>query len=557
MSMRLLFALVTTTLATLACSGVDVDALKTKAVAGGADVSKLRVGDNDISKSNTTGKRKAGDDKRRDEYVVKLRPGVTKLNVSQRSVVTDDRKLDQDLKSLKLDASSKVHAKGAKDADLSKYLGLDRTIHIRTKATEAQVRERLESNPDVEWVEPVINMRKASVPNDPYYSHQWHMAMLDVPKAWETTMGEGVVVAVIDTGVSVGEDGYHKVLPGWDFIDNDADATDLNQHGTHVAGTIGQAANNGVGMVGVAPKVSILPVRVLDANGSGSNTGVASGIVWAADHGANIINLSLGSSMPSETVADACAYAHGRGVTLIAATGNDGRADAEGVGYPAAFDSTIAVGSVGPSKTIAYYSNQGKRIDLVAPGGDTSIDMDGNGLGDGVLQETIDGSGGFSMQFFQGTSMATPHVAGVAALLYAQGIRDPEAIREALVSTADDLGASGFDNTYGHGLVNPVRALQQGAAVAGRGSGKKSAGGLSITGATQKKVSDTRVVLGWSTNVPATTMIKGTDGLKEKFDTQVTSHRVTVNGKKGQKVTYTVKSIAGSASDTETITVQF
>ena len=136
------------------------------------------------------------------------------------------------------------------------------------------------------------------------------MKNLAVPDAWTVTQGEGVVVAVVDTGVSSNEDGFHRLLSGFDFVDNDNDPADLNGHGTHVAGTIAQKSNNGIGVAGVAPKATILPVRVLDANGSGSNTWVAAGIVWAVDNGANVINLSLGSPMNSEVVADACAYAY-------------------------------------------------------------------------------------------------------------------------------------------------------------------------------------------------------------------------------------------------------
>jgi serine protease len=302
-----------------------------------------------------------------------------------------------------------------------------------------------------------------------------------------------------------------------------------------VAGTIAQAAGNGKGVVGVAPKATILPVRVLDANGSGSNTWVASGIIWAVDNGANIINMSLGGPVSSEVVADACQYAYEQGVTIIAATGNDGFTDF--IGYPAAYPSTIAVGSVNPKKGIAFYSNQGKEIDLVAPGGDTTVDTNNDGMADGVVQETLQG-GTWNLAFMQGTSMATPHVAGVAALVYANGVTDPDEIRKALNSTADDLGGKGWDTAFGNGLVNPVAAL----AYKGRG---KVASKLQIVNPEVRALSSTRAVVTWETTAPGSSMLKGTDGTKEKTMHSVTHHKVTVSGKTGQKVTYTFGSKAG------------
>src|SRR5690606_19232711 len=145
-----------------------------------------------------------GAERQRDEYVVKLRAGVDNLVVGKKKVGAKDPKLGQAFGGLDLNSSAKELSVSAKDGALQEYLGLNRTVHIKTKKPEAQVRKRLENHPDVEWVEPVIKVKAAGIPNDPYYQHQWHMQMLDVPKAWETTMGEGVVVAVIDTGVGAG-----------------------------------------------------------------------------------------------------------------------------------------------------------------------------------------------------------------------------------------------------------------------------------------------------------------------------------------------------------------
>ena len=500
------------------------------------DVSKLRVGDSDIKKGSGERSPSAASLKkehRKDEYTIKLRKGVKGLKTKKGTITSSDSKLTNAFGAVSVSGAAKVHGSPPKNTKLAEYLGLERTITFKSKKPQAKVLAKLEAHPDVEWVEPVVTMKRSSV-NDPYYSYQWHMKNLNVEEAWKTTMGKGVVVAVVDTGVSVGEDGFHKMVDGYDFVDDDTSPEDGNMHGTHVAGTIAQKANNGIGVVGVAPEATIMPIRVLGNDGGGSNTWVANGIIWAVDHGANIINLSLGSAQNSEVVADACAYAYEHGVTVIAATGNDGFVDY--IGYPAALPTTIAVGSVDANNTVAFYSNQGQEIDLVAPGGDTSVDSDGDGAKDGVVQETID-QGSFSYLFLQGTSMATPHVSGVAALLYAQGATRPDQIREILVSTSDDLGAKGWDTVYGNGAVNPVKALTK------TKNGTSSSPDLKITVSKVKRVSDTRAVVGWKPTAPSSTAMKGTDGTKTKDATLVSMHKIAVKGKPGQKVTYSIKSV--------------
>ena len=484
---------------------------------------------------------------RKDEYVLKLRSGAPVPKFLEGKVKVDGGAMDSAFSKIKMENAAKVHGFEPKNKQLAAYLGFDRTLRFKSRAPQQEVINRLQKHKDIEWVEPVTVVRNTSMPNDPYYSYQWHMQMLDVTTAWETTQGEGVIVAVIDSGVSEGDDGFFKLLTGKDFVDNDTKPTDLNGHGTHVAGTIAQASDNKKGVVGVAPKATILPVRVLDANGSGSNTWVASGIIWATDNGANIINMSLGGPTSSEVVADACQYAYEQGVTVIAATGNDGFTDF--IGYPAAYSTTIAVGSVDPKKGVAFYSNQGKELDLVAPGGDTSVDHNGDGMGDGVVQQTLQ-DGQWNMAFMQGTSMATPHVAGVAALIYANGITEPDEIREALNSTADDLGKKGWDSAYGHGLVNPVAALEF------KGNGKV-AGKLEILNPKIRALSASRAVVTWQTTKPGTSMLKGSDGFKEKTMHKVTRHKVTVSGTKGKKVTYTFGTLAGDKRASAKLTHTF
>lgn len=321
--------------------------------------------------------------------------------------------------------------------------------------------ERVQKNPFVEYAEPNYIARVCLTPNDPYYSYQWHMQGLsqggiNVGPAWDISTGSGAVVAIVDTGVSVGTDLANTCfVSGYDFVNNDNNPSDDNGHGTHVAGTIAQSTNNGVGVVGVAFGACIMPVKVLNSLGSGTYTAIANGIYYAVDHGADIISMSLGGSA-SVTLQDAVAYAYTHGVTCIAATGNNG---VNGVLYPAAYDAyVIAVGATRYDKTRTSYSNYGSSIDIVAPGGDLDVDQNGDGYGDGVLQQTFSGST-WGYYFYEGTSMATPHVSGVAALLYSHGVTTPDAIRNVLQSTAVDLGTTGWDMYYGYGLVNAYNAV--------------------------------------------------------------------------------------------------
>ncbi|MEZ4235206.1 MAG: S8 family peptidase [Myxococcota bacterium] len=555
----LLCTLLATGLMGLACSG-GADAPD----GGKADPAKLRVGDRGL-KPHKRDKRPTGaamaKAHKKNEFVVKLAKGVDELHLANGKVKTGKAGLDGAFGQLSLEDSGAAYNQQFANPAVAERLGLGRTIRIRTNKSPEEVLKKLEANEEVEWVEQAVELQCAGVPNDPYWKYQWHLQNLHVDQAWEITQGEGVVVAVVDTGVSAHEDGFFKLLQGHDFVANDDDPADENGHGSHVAGTIGQASNNGIGVAGVAPKVSILPVRVLDANGSGSNTWVAEGIVWAVDHGANIINLSLGSPASSEAIADAVAYAYENGVTVVAATGNDGYTDF--IGFPAALETTIAVGSVDLKNEVAFYSNQGKEIDLVAPGGDSTADKNGDGQQDGVLQETrLNGT--WAYHFLQGTSMATPHVAGTAALLYSKGVTDPDKIRKVLTATATDLGDKGWDTVYGAGLVNPVAALKGGRgkqrdADRGKGRGGDDGGDqLVITRTRVKKTGETRAVIGWLTNEPARTLVKGDNGFERKDDTLTKTHQVAVQGKAGT----TVKFVIGSATSKEDkvrdeVTVQF
>ncbi len=336
----------------------------------------------------------------------------------------------------------------------------------------ADALSRYQGRDDILYAEPDYIAHAYAVPNDPYYSYQWHLdnavnGGIHMESAWDTTQGAGVTVAVVDTGIAY--ENYFiynrapdlaqtSFVPGYDFVNDNNHPNDDNGHGTHVAGTIAQSTNNSTGVAGVAYKASLMPVKVLNKNGSGSYADVADGIRWAADHGADVINLSLGGSASSNALRDAVAYAYNKGVVVVAASGNENSA----VGYPAAYDDyVIAVGATRFDEARAPYSNYGSSLDIVAPGGDLNVDQNGDGYGDGVLQQTFSGNPrSFGYYFFEGTSMATPHVAGVAALVIANGnATAPDDVRAALETTADDLGAGGRDNYYGNGLVNAAAAL--------------------------------------------------------------------------------------------------
>jgi serine protease len=300
-------------------------------------------------------------------------------------------------------------------------------------------------------------------PNDPRFKDQWHLQQIHMMDTWKAAQGDGVIVAVVDTGVAKVPDLKEtEIVPGWNFVTDSANAADDHGHGTHVAGTIAQSTHNGVGVAGVAFHAKIMPIKVLSARGSGSVSGIANGIRWAADHGAKVINMSLGGPMASSVLSKAVKYAHDKGVVVVCAAGNDGRGK---VSYPAAYPHAIAVASTQFDETTTFYSNWGKEIDIAAPGGNTRVDQNGDGQPDGVLQNTIV-PGNISQNdylWFMGTSMASPHVAGVAALIVGQGVTNPDAVEKVLKETAREPKAAKKDNQnrYGAGIVDAAAAVKK------------------------------------------------------------------------------------------------
>lgn len=289
------------------------------------------------------------------------------------------------------------------------------------------------------YVEPNYIVTIQGRPNDPKLSSQWGLDRIRTFEAWEHGRGAGAVVAVLDTGVQDGgPDGIHGLRDGNDMVYGQS-MYDTHGHGTHVSGTIAQNTDNGVGAAGVAPEVAILPVKVLGDSGSGSLYDIASGITWATDAGADVINMSLGWSGYSQTAQDAVRYANDNGVVLVAASGND---YANQISYPAAYDEVIAVGALSTNDGLASFSNEGQGQELVAPGVS-------------ILQEVPS----WYYSSWNGTSMASPHVAAVAALVVAQGIADPAVVREILQQSAEDLGSTGYDTRYGYGVVDAAAAV--------------------------------------------------------------------------------------------------
>ena len=384
----------------------------------------------------------------------------------------------------------------------------------------------MRSRPDVEYAQPRYRNHAMARPNDTLYANQWNFPAIDMERAWDIQPGasENITVAVLDTGMAfrsgnlrynsrfpfrltpngpiypalgeviipfaaapeLGPSGSPRFVAPFDFIWNDNIPVDLDGHGTHVAGTVGQLTNNGNGTAGMAYNVRLMPVKVIqglwdeifDSPFQGTDDVVARGVRYAADNGAKVINLSIGreDGGPAPAVTDAIRYAVSRGVFVVAASGNT-RADGNPANRLAVaapdIAGFVAVGAVGRTLDLAFYSTTGSYVELSAPGGDQRQ----GGTTAGILQQTLDldmletyarpvsqygppRADMFAYEYFQGTSMAAPHVSGFAALLMQQGITTPAAIEAAMKQFATDRGAAGRDDLYGFGLINPRATLR-------------------------------------------------------------------------------------------------
>jgi serine protease len=334
---------------------------------------------------------------------------------------------------------------------------------------------RLHACADVNYAEANGYVYSTFVPNDPLHSLQWNLQNavnggMRMEKAWDVAQGDpNVIVAVLDTGVAYEDFGRYRIapdlagasfVPGYDFVNDDSHPNDDQGHGTHIAGTIVQSTNNGLGVAGVAFGCSIMPVKVMDSEGSGDHFAVAEGIRFAVKHGAKVVNMSFGSTLDTRTLRDAVAWAYGQGVTVVCAAGNDFRNGNPTI-YPGGYDAyCIAVGATRFDLRRAPYSSAGSYVDVVAPGGDTQLDQNNDGYADGILQQSFSGNPvNFAYWFMQGTSMATPHVSGLAALLISHGVVRPDQVAQAIEATARDLGPAGWDPEYGWGFIDAEAAL--------------------------------------------------------------------------------------------------
>lgn len=288
---------------------------------------------------------------------------------------------------------------------------------------------------------------------DPLRSHQWNLSMVESDAAHATSTGRGAKIAIVDTGIKASHPDLRgsRFLRGHDFVDNDSTPNDnVDGHGTHVTGIAGAGAGNGIGVSSVAPGATILPVRVLGNDGSGDAATVAKGIDYAVAQGADVINLSLGGDVPlvgSDATFDAAIdRALDRGRIVVAAAGNDGL---PACGQPSGSGRLLCVGSVDKRRSHSFFSNFGGGLGLVAPGG--------SGL-PGTDEDILSTYANNGYEELAGTSQATPHVAGVAALLVSKGVRGQAAVRR-ILATASDAGTSGPDPVYGAGIVNARRAV--------------------------------------------------------------------------------------------------
>lgn len=316
-------------------------------------------------------------------------------------------------------------------------LGL-KVVELPPNANEKAQAKAFGQRADVEFAEPDYKFKASVLPNDPSFGSQWHLPKISAPSAWDLSLGSGVTIAILDSGVA----GWHadlagQMVAGWNFVNGNSDTTDVNGHGTMVAGVAAAVTNNLTGVSGVGWNCKIMPLRISDANGIASATNMAAALQYAADHGAKVANVSFPAS-GSSTIRTAAQYFMNHGGVVAMSSGNTG-----------AFDSTadnpyvLSVSATDSNDNVAGFSTTGNFIDLAAPG-------------DGIY--TTDAGGGYS--WGSGTSFSAPVVAGVTALMFSSNPNlSSQQVYDLVKQNADDLGAAGWDPGYGAGRVNASRAV--------------------------------------------------------------------------------------------------
>ena len=340
---------------------------------------------------------------------------------------------------------------GAAEHHAIKQLNV-RVVNVHPNQLE-NVLAALQNDPNVEFAEKDAVASVKMTPNDPYFTSEWHLTDISAPQAWDLCTGaSGVVIAVLDTGIDLTHpDLQGKILPGFNYVSSNNNVADDNGHGTWVAGTAAADGNNGTGVSSVAWANKILPIKVADSTGYAYYSSIASGINYAADHGARVINISIAGTTSSSTLQNAVNYAWGKNVVIVCAAGNAGNSTPE---YPAACTYCVAVSALEPGDTLAGWSCYGSYVTVCAPG-------------DGII--TTDMNGGYAT--VAGTSFASPIVAGVAALIASANPSLSNAqIVSILKSTATDLGTAGYDIYYGYGKVNAYEAVMSAVGSSGGGS---------------------------------------------------------------------------------------
>lgn len=367
----------------------------------------------------------------------------------------------------------------------------------RRKFETLQLIKQLNQRPDVATATPNFILHAMLEPNDTYYSYQEHYRQIHLPQAWDVTTGTpdtgNVIVAVVDTGLAMDHEDFNgQLVTGYDFISdsntsNDGDGIDNDPHdpgtstspgesvfhGTHVAGTIAAASNNSIGVAGISWGAKIMPLRVLGLGGQGTSYDIVQAVRYAAglsndsntlpSKTADIINLSLGGSGFDQAVQDVFTEVRNAGVIVVAAAGNSNTSE---LSYPASYNGVISVSAMDWQNNRAPYSNYGTEIDVGAPGGNVQVDTNGDGYGDGVLSCVINDSSGTRVSnygFFQGTSMASPHIAGVVALMKAVHPNLTPNELDSMLSKGEltnDLGDPGRDDIYGYGMIDALKAVE-------------------------------------------------------------------------------------------------